>query len=182
MSVSYSNYSKSILFFKILTKIDFKKSLVKTQLHQAFYFNFIILFFNIFLLFYFFHNSENIFFSHSPPLSPFIPIVYSPPLPFFFFFITHIPHFFLSFSFFFPFFFPTTHVPPSLSFYFSPTTVTDIHPPSLFLLLLTIRPPSPFLFFLFFFFSSGLNPPYVSLFPFIYLFIFTLFVFSTSRL
>jgi hypothetical protein len=86
--------------------------------------------------------------------------------------------------FFFPFFFP----PPTYPFPFfllSPTRHTSPTSISFFLLSsdLTVRPPPlflsffSFLFFLFFFslFPSGLNPPHVSLSPFIYLFSLCLF-------
>ena len=94
--------------------------LAKAQLHQTPYLKFTILFFNIFLLFYFFHNFQIPSFSHSIPLPRcfckifplplfFCPTTHVPP-PFLFSFSLHPPPSYPSFSFFFPFqFVPLYH-------------------------------------------------------------------------
>jgi hypothetical protein len=132
--------------------------LVKAQLHQTAYLNFIIPFFNIFLFFifiyYFFHNSQNTYLSHFSPHSPSLPVVY--PLPLFFFF--------------FPSFFshhPRTRTPtPYFYFYFS-------------LLFFPHHPRTPSLsFFPFHFVPLPQIPHFLSFFFF--LFPFSFFLFSSS--
>ena len=102
--------------------------LVKAQLHQIAYLNFIIPFFNIFLLFYFylfiFFTTPKIptfpiFFLTLPLYPLYIPSLYSFSFFLHFFPTTHV-HLLLIFIFIFLFFFfPTTHVPTPFLFSFS---------------------------------------------------------------